>query len=48
MVHRAEKGESLSQIATNYRMSLETLRRSNQHLGQVLRVGDPVYIPATK
>ena len=48
MVHRVEKGESLWQIAANYNVPLETLRRSNQHLGQVLRVGDPVYIPATK
>ncbi len=48
MVHRVEKGESLWQIAANYNVPLETLRRSNQHLGSVLRVGDPVYIPTTK
>jgi len=47
-IHRVRKGESLSAIAANYKISVETLRRSNQHLGRILQVGDPVYIPASK
>ncbi|HWP84526.1 MAG TPA: LysM peptidoglycan-binding domain-containing protein [Terriglobia bacterium] len=46
LIHRVRKGESLSVIASSYNVSLRDLQRDNQHLGKVLQVGDPVYIPA--
>ena len=48
LVHRVRRGESLWQIAANYNVPLDTLRRSNTHLGTTLRVGDRVVIPATR
>jgi membrane-bound lytic murein transglycosylase D len=47
-VHLVQKGESLSQIASAYAISLDLLRRSNQHLGAILQVGDRVYIPSLR
>jgi LysM repeat protein len=48
LIHRVLRGESLSQIASNYNTSVEELRRANKHLGKVLQVGDPVYIPGSR
>ncbi|MBI4479397.1 MAG: LysM peptidoglycan-binding domain-containing protein [Acidobacteria bacterium] len=48
LIHRVRKGESLSRIASSYSTSLQELIRNNSHLGKVLQVGDPVYIPAVK
>jgi membrane-bound lytic murein transglycosylase D len=48
LVHRVRRGESLWQIAANYNIPLDTLRRLNTHLGRTLRVGDRVMIPATR
>ncbi|MGH9785172.1 MAG: LysM peptidoglycan-binding domain-containing protein, partial [Terriglobia bacterium] len=48
LVHRVRRGDTLWQIATNYDVSLDTLRRSNTHLGRTLRVGDRVVIPANR
>ena len=45
LVHRVRQGESLWLIASNYKTTVEALRRSNAHLGKVLRVGDRVAIP---
>ena len=47
-VHRVRRGETLWHIATNYNVPLNTLQRSNSHLGRTLRVGDRVVIPAIK
>ncbi|MBI2819976.1 MAG: LysM peptidoglycan-binding domain-containing protein [Acidobacteria bacterium] len=48
LIHRVRKGESLSVIASAYNTSVRELRRDNQHLGKILQIGDPVYIPAPK
>jgi membrane-bound lytic murein transglycosylase D len=48
LIHRVRKGESLSVIASAYRTTVRELQRNNQHLGSILQIGDPVYIPATK
>jgi membrane-bound lytic murein transglycosylase D len=48
LIHRVRKGESLSVIASSYKTTVRELQRNNQHLGRVLQVGDPVYIPASK
>ena len=48
VVHRVRKGESLWEIASNYNTSVEELKRSNAHLGRILRVGDRVLIPASQ
>jgi membrane-bound lytic murein transglycosylase D len=48
LVHRVRRGESLWQIAANYNIPLDTLRRVNTHLGRTLRVGDRVTIPANR
>ena len=48
LIHRVQKGESLSQIASSYSTSVQELIRNNRHLGKVLQIGDPVYIPAAK
>ena len=48
VVHRVRKGESLSQIATNYNTSVAAIQRTNRHLGRVLQVGDQVTIPSSK
>ena len=45
LVHRVVKGESLSEIASDYDISLDDLLRNNRQLGKVLQVGDAVYIP---
>ena len=48
LIHRVRKGESLSIIASNYNTTVQLLQKNNQHLGRVLKVGDPVYIPSLK
>jgi membrane-bound lytic murein transglycosylase D len=48
LVHRVVKGESLSEIASNYNISVDELVRNNRQLGKVLQVGDAVYIPKSK
>jgi peptidoglycan lytic transglycosylase D len=48
LIHRVQKGESLSQIASNYNTTVAELQKNNRHLGSVLQVGDPVYVPAPK
>jgi membrane-bound lytic murein transglycosylase D len=48
LVHRVRKGESLSVIASAYKTTVLELQRNNQHLGRILQIGDPVYIPASK
>ncbi|MBI4458450.1 MAG: LysM peptidoglycan-binding domain-containing protein [Acidobacteria bacterium] len=45
LIHSVRRGESLWQIATNYRTTVEAIRQSNGHLGKVLKVGDRVTIP---
>jgi membrane-bound lytic murein transglycosylase D len=48
LIHRVRKGESLSVIASAYKTTVLELQRNNQHLGRILQIGDPVYIPASK
>ena len=48
LIHRVVKGESLSDIASDYNISLAELLRNNRQLGKVLQVGDSVYIPKSK
>ena len=48
VVHRVRKGESLWEIASNYNISVEALRRTNSHLGRTLHIGDRVVIPAAR
>jgi membrane-bound lytic murein transglycosylase D len=45
-IHRVRAGDSLWKIAMNYKTSVEALRRSNSNLGDTLKVGDRVVIPA--
>lgn len=46
LVHRVQKGESLSVIASSYNTTVAALKRNNRHLKKYLQVGDRVYIPA--
>ena len=46
LVHRVQKGESLSVIASNYNTTVAVLKRNNKHLGKNLQIGDSVYIPS--
>jgi membrane-bound lytic murein transglycosylase D len=46
LVHRVQKGESLSVIASNYNTTVAALRRNNRHLKKNLQIGDRVYIPS--
>lgn len=48
LVHRVRRGESLWQIAINYNVSVELLKRNNTHLNGILRVGDRVVIPPSR
>ncbi|MBI3933680.1 MAG: LysM peptidoglycan-binding domain-containing protein [Acidobacteria bacterium] len=48
LIHRVRKGESLSLIASAYKTSVQDLIKNNGHLGKILQVGDPVYIPPSK
>ena len=48
LIHRVRQGESLWLIASNYKTTVEALRRSNAHLNKVLRVGDRVAIPPSR
>lgn len=45
--HVISRGETLSQIAERYRVSLRELRRSNQINGDVIRIGQVLTIPTT-
>ena len=45
--HAVERGETLSEIAERYRVSLRTLRRTNQLSSDVIRIGQVLTIPAT-
>jgi len=46
MRHVISSGETLSEIAERYRVSLATLRQSNQIRGDVIRIGQVLTIPA--
>ena len=45
--HVIARGETLSEIAERYRISLRELRRTNQINGDVIRIGQVLTIPAT-
>lgn len=45
--HVIRRGETLSEIAERYRVSLATLRRSNGLSGDVIRIGQVLTIPRT-
>jgi N-acetylmuramoyl-L-alanine amidase len=45
--HIIERGETLSEIAERYRVSLATLRQSNRIRGDVIRIGQVLTIPST-
>jgi len=47
MRHIIERGETLSEIAERYRVSLATLRQSNRIRGDVIRIGQVLTIPST-
>lgn len=48
LVHRVQKGESLSVIAQSYNTTVAALRRNNRHLKKNLQIGDRVYIPSSR
>jgi peptidoglycan lytic transglycosylase D len=48
LIHRVQKGESLSVIAAAYNTTVRELQRNNQHLGKTLQIGDRIYIPVAK
>jgi membrane-bound lytic murein transglycosylase D len=48
LVHRVQKGDSLSRIASNYNTTVAVLRANNRHLKNSLQVGDTVYIPSDR
>ena len=41
------RGETLSEIAEHYKVSLSALRRSNSIAGDVIRIGQVLTIPTT-
>lgn len=43
--HTIERGETLSEIAVKYRVSVERLRAANRISGSIIRVGDVLRIP---
>lgn len=45
--HVIERGETLSEIAERYRVSLARLRQSNQIRGDVIRIGQVLTIPSS-
>ena len=45
--HVIERGETLSEIAERYRVSLTRLRQSNQIRGDVIRIGQILTIPSS-
>lgn len=45
--HTIARGETLSEIAERYRISLRDLRRTNQISGDVIRIGQVLTIPTT-
>jgi len=45
--HTIERGETLSEIAERYRVSLATLRQSNQLRGDTIRIGQVLTIPSS-
>jgi N-acetylmuramoyl-L-alanine amidase len=45
--HVIARGETLSEIAERYRISLRELRRSNEIRGDVIRIGQVLTIPTT-
>jgi N-acetylmuramoyl-L-alanine amidase len=45
--HTIARGETLSEIAERYRISLRELRRTNQISGDVIRIGQVLTIPTT-
>lgn len=46
--YKVRKGESLAQIAANHNVSVEALKQRNSHLGDTLRIGAEILIPAAK
>jgi N-acetylmuramoyl-L-alanine amidase len=44
--HVIARGETLSEIADRYRISLRDLRRTNQISGDVIRIGQVLTIPS--
>ncbi len=48
VVYKVRKGESLAQIAANHNISVEALTQKNSHLGETLRIGAEIIIPAVK
>jgi peptidoglycan lytic transglycosylase D len=47
-VYKVRKGETLAQIAANHNTSVEALKQKNSHLGDSLRIGAQIIIPAGK
>ncbi len=45
--HTIERGETLSEIAERYRISVATLRRSNELRGDTIRIGQILTIPSS-
>lgn len=45
--HVISRGETLSEIAENYKVSLSALKRSNSIAGDVIRIGQVLTIPTT-
>jgi N-acetylmuramoyl-L-alanine amidase len=45
--HTIERGETLSEIAERYRISVATLRRSNRLHGDTIRIGQVLTIPSS-
>jgi len=48
VIHKVRKGESLAQIAANHNVSVEALKQRNSRLGESLRIGAEIIIPAAK
>ncbi len=46
LTHKIRRGETLSEIAQQYRVSLTQLRSANNIRGDVVRVGQVLTIPA--